>query len=269
MQVSPKNPGMNLQGWRKRAYTDSDIVWWHESLLQDQSIQDTQLSVSFLKAEPKPCLSSHSSDKPRGKGKQRTLLHLADWCLHAMKEISHIYTLLTAFPLDLCQEEKAVFLKSHAASANRFFFLWELTRLHISVLAVVIRTSEMVGGPCLGTFKARLDGSLRNLMNLNMSLLIAGGWTTPLKVPSNPILWFYHVQKKKKKTGKAAFHECLTCLCQGVSIKTEEQPLNLGAECSLCLGKQRDANGGKAEWIITEALWSGNNILMRHAGTAK
>jgi len=37
-------------------------------------------------------------------------------------------------------------------------------------------------------FQARLDGALRNLIQLKMSLLIARGtWTrTSLKVPSNP-----------------------------------------------------------------------------------
>lgn len=44
-----------------------------------------------------------------------------------------------------------------------------------------------------------------------------------------------------------AFSETLTCLCQGISIKIKEQPFNLSGQCSVCLGKQRDANGGKAE----------------------
>lgn len=45
----------------------------------------------------------------------------------------------------------------------------------MSVLAVVIKTSEMVDGPSMGTFKARLDESLRDLIDLKMSLLIAEG----------------------------------------------------------------------------------------------
>ncbi|KAK4829894.1 hypothetical protein QYF61_007286 [Mycteria americana] len=56
---------------------------------------------------------------------------------------------------------------------------------------------EVVDAPSLETFKVRLDGALSNLIQLKMSLLIAGGgWTRwPLKVPSNPnhsmILQFY------------------------------------------------------------------------------
>jgi len=39
----------------------------------------------------------------------------------------------------------------------------------------------------LGTFKARLDGALINLIQLKTSLLTAGGWARwPLKVASNP-----------------------------------------------------------------------------------
>jgi len=39
----------------------------------------------------------------------------------------------------------------------------------------------------LETFKVRLDGTLSNLIQLKMSLLIAPGWTRwPLRVPSNP-----------------------------------------------------------------------------------
>jgi len=54
---------------------------------------------------------------------------------------------------------------------------------------------EVVEAPSLGTFPARLDGALSTLMQLQMSLLAAGGWARwPLKVPSNPkcsvILWF-------------------------------------------------------------------------------
>jgi len=45
---------------------------------------------------------------------------------------------------------------------------------------------EMVDAPSLGTFKARLDRALSNLIQLKLSLLTAGGWTRwPLKVPSN------------------------------------------------------------------------------------
>jgi len=33
---------------------------------------------------------------------------------------------------------------------------------------------EVVDAPCLETFKARLDGALRNLIWLKMSLVIAG-----------------------------------------------------------------------------------------------
>jgi len=46
---------------------------------------------------------------------------------------------------------------------------------------------EAVAAPSLGTFKARLDGALSNLIQLKMSLLTAGVWARwPLKVPSNP-----------------------------------------------------------------------------------
>ena len=34
---------------------------------------------------------------------------------------------------------------------------------------------EVVDAPSLGTFKARLDGALSNLIQLKMSLLTAGG----------------------------------------------------------------------------------------------
>jgi len=34
---------------------------------------------------------------------------------------------------------------------------------------------EMIDAPSLGTFKARLDGALSNLIQLKMSLLMAGG----------------------------------------------------------------------------------------------
>ena len=46
---------------------------------------------------------------------------------------------------------------------------------------------EVVDAPSLETFKVRLDGALSNLIELKMSLLMAGGWTRwPLKVPSHP-----------------------------------------------------------------------------------
>jgi len=47
---------------------------------------------------------------------------------------------------------------------------------------------EVVEAPSLETFKARLDGALRNLIQLKMPLLIAGrlDWMTFIKVPSNP-----------------------------------------------------------------------------------
>jgi len=45
---------------------------------------------------------------------------------------------------------------------------------------------EMVEAPSLEPFQARLDGALSTLMQLQMSLLAAGGWDRwPLKVPSN------------------------------------------------------------------------------------
>jgi len=54
---------------------------------------------------------------------------------------------------------------------------------------------EVVNAPSLETFKVRLDRALRDLVQLKMSLLMAGGWTGwPSKVPSNPnsamIPWF-------------------------------------------------------------------------------
>jgi len=46
---------------------------------------------------------------------------------------------------------------------------------------------EVVDALSLETFKFRLDGALSNLIQLKMSLLMAGGWTRwPLKVLSNP-----------------------------------------------------------------------------------
>ncbi|KAK4812137.1 hypothetical protein QYF61_000978 [Mycteria americana] len=46
---------------------------------------------------------------------------------------------------------------------------------------------EVVEALSLGTFKVRLDGTLSNLVQLKMSLLLQGGWTRwPVKVPSNP-----------------------------------------------------------------------------------
>ena len=46
--------------------------------------------------------------------------------------------------------------------------------------------SEVVDAPSLETFRVRLDGALSNLIELKMSLLMAGGWTRwALKVPSN------------------------------------------------------------------------------------
>jgi len=47
---------------------------------------------------------------------------------------------------------------------------------------------EVIEAPSMEIFQARLDGALRNLIQLKMSLLIARGtWTrTSLKVPSNP-----------------------------------------------------------------------------------
>ena len=56
---------------------------------------------------------------------------------------------------------------------------------------------EVIGDPSLETFQVRLDGALSTLIELQMSLLTAGGVGTrrPLKVPSNPnhsmIPWFY------------------------------------------------------------------------------
>jgi len=45
---------------------------------------------------------------------------------------------------------------------------------------------EVVDAPSLETFNVRLDGALSNLIQLKMSLIIAGAWTRwPLKVPSN------------------------------------------------------------------------------------
>jgi len=46
---------------------------------------------------------------------------------------------------------------------------------------------EVGDAPSLEPFQARLDGALSTLMQLQMSLLAAGGWARwPLKVPSNP-----------------------------------------------------------------------------------
>jgi len=46
---------------------------------------------------------------------------------------------------------------------------------------------EAVDVPSLETFQARLDGALSTLIQLQMSLLTAGGWARwPLKVASNP-----------------------------------------------------------------------------------
>jgi len=47
--------------------------------------------------------------------------------------------------------------------------------------------SEVGDAPSLETSKARLDGALSSLIQLEMSLLTAGGWAPwPLKVPSSP-----------------------------------------------------------------------------------
>ena len=46
---------------------------------------------------------------------------------------------------------------------------------------------EVVDGPSLEAFKARLDGAVSNLVKREVSLPIAGGWNyVILKVPSNP-----------------------------------------------------------------------------------
>ena len=46
---------------------------------------------------------------------------------------------------------------------------------------------EVVDAQSLETFKVRLDEALSNLIQLDMSLLTARGWTKwPLKVPPNP-----------------------------------------------------------------------------------
>ncbi|KAK4825313.1 LOW QUALITY PROTEIN: hypothetical protein QYF61_026832 [Mycteria americana] len=46
---------------------------------------------------------------------------------------------------------------------------------------------EVVDAPSLETFQVRLAGALSNLLWLEMSLLVAGGWTGwPLTVPSHP-----------------------------------------------------------------------------------
>ena len=46
---------------------------------------------------------------------------------------------------------------------------------------------EVVGAPSLEMFQGRLDVALGNLIQLKMSLLMAGGWARwPLKVPSSP-----------------------------------------------------------------------------------
>ena len=53
---------------------------------------------------------------------------------------------------------------------------------------------EVVGAPFLETFKARLDQVLSNLMELWVSLFIAGQWDKDdLKssLPTQMILWFY------------------------------------------------------------------------------
>jgi len=45
---------------------------------------------------------------------------------------------------------------------------------------------EVVDAPSLETFQARLDGAPSNLIELEMSQLITGGWARrPLEVPSN------------------------------------------------------------------------------------
>ena len=46
---------------------------------------------------------------------------------------------------------------------------------------------EVVDAPSLETFKVRLDGALSNVIELQKSLPMAGGWTRwPSEVPSNP-----------------------------------------------------------------------------------
>ena len=46
---------------------------------------------------------------------------------------------------------------------------------------------EVGDAPSLETFQVRLDGALSNLIELKMSLLMAGGWTRwPLKGPFSP-----------------------------------------------------------------------------------
>jgi len=46
---------------------------------------------------------------------------------------------------------------------------------------------EVVDAPSLETFKARLDGTVSNLIRLKLSLLTAGDWARwSLRVPSNP-----------------------------------------------------------------------------------
>jgi len=48
-------------------------------------------------------------------------------------------------------------------------------------------SGEVADAPSLGTFKARLDRALSNLVWVEMALLTAGGWARgPLKVPANP-----------------------------------------------------------------------------------
>jgi len=42
---------------------------------------------------------------------------------------------------------------------------------------MLAQVAQRGGAPSLGTFKARLDGALSNLVWLEMSLLLAGGWT--------------------------------------------------------------------------------------------
>jgi len=59
---------------------------------------------------------------------------------------------------------------------------------------------EVGDAPFLGTFQIRLDGALSNLIQLKMSLLMAGGWTRwPLKVlcnPNNYVSLFYMLSRQ-------------------------------------------------------------------------
>lgn len=193
MQVGPKNPRDEASRMRKKRIQG----FWYCLVAQKSPARpvNTRHSISESKGRTEIMSEqSHSSDKPRGKRETEASASACRLMTNCQGENQPHINPVNCISLGFVPGGKGCIPKKSCSICKQIFFSpWDLTWFHMSVLAVVIKTSETVDGPSMGTFKARLDESLRDLIDLKMSLLIAEGWPGPLRVPCNPILWFYHV----------------------------------------------------------------------------